>query len=95
MRLDYQPNRLFRYDGARWIKIEDSVRTNLNNGSTNNTLRSTFVNNTYTVSTTDQGNIPSRQSLSEILRPRADNGSQGGDKPAKPYPPTQPGQKSS
>jgi hypothetical protein len=95
LRLDYQPNRLFRYDGARWIKIEDNVRTNLNNGSTNNTLRSTFVNNTYTVSTTDQGNIPSRQSLSEILRPRADNGSQGGDKSPKPFPPTQPGQKSS
>ena len=32
LRLDYWPNRLFRYDGARWIKIEDSVRTNLNNG---------------------------------------------------------------
>ena len=95
LRLDYMPNRLFRYSGSKWIKIEDNVRTNLNNGSINNTLRSTFVNNTYTVSTTDQGNIPSRQSLSEILRPRADNGNQGGDKPVNPYPNTQPGQKSS
>ena len=95
LRLDYQPNRLFRYDGQRWIKIEDNVRTNLNNGISNNTLRSTFVNNTYTVNTKDMGNIPSRQSLSEILRPRADNGDQGGDKPSKPYPPTQPGQISS
>lgn len=96
LRLDYMPNRLFRYNGRRWVKIEDNVRTNLNNGPTNNTLRSTFVNNTYTVNTTDQGNIPSRQSLSEILRPRADNGNQGGGKlPPKPFPPTQPGQKSS
>ena len=95
LRLDYFPNRLFRYDGRLWVKIEDNVRTNLNNGSTNNTLRSTFVNNTYTVSTTDQDSIPSRQSLSEILRPRADNGSQGGDKSPNPFPPTQPGQKSS
>ena len=95
LRLDYMPNRLFRYNGAQWVKIEDNVRTNLNNGSTNNTLRSTFVNNTYTVPTTDQGNIPSRQSLSEILRPRADNGSQGGDKSPNPFPNTQPGQKSS
>ena len=95
LRLDYMPNRLFRYDGARWVKIEDNVRTNLNNGSTNNTLRSTFVNNTYTVSTTDQDSIPSRQSLSEILRPRADNGNQGGGQTPKPYPDTQPGQKSS
>ena len=95
LRLDYQPNRLFRYDGKRWIKIEDSVRANLNNGVTNDTLRSTFVNNTYTVNTTDMGNIPSRQSLSEILKPRADNGDQGGNFPPNPYPRTQPGQRSS
>jgi len=95
LRLDYFPNRLFRYNGRTWIKIEDSVRTNLTNGPQNSTLRSTFVNNTYTVSTTDQGNIPSRQSLSELLVPKADNGGQGGDKPPNPFPPTQPGQPSS
>jgi hypothetical protein len=78
LRLDYKPNRLFRYDGVRWVKVDDRVRTNLNNGPTNKTLRSGFVNNTATVSTKDLGNIPSRQSLSEILRPRADNGDQGG-----------------
>lgn len=95
LRLDYFPNRLFRYNGGRWVKIEDNVRTNLNNGSNNNTLRSSFVNNSYTVPTTDLGNIPSRQSLSEILKPRADNGDQNGNFPPKPYPNTQPGQKSS
>ena len=95
LRLDYFPNRLFRYDGRKWAKIEQSVRNNLDNGANNNSLRSGFVNNTYTVPTTDMGNIPSRQSLSEILRPRADNGDQGGDKPPRPYPNTQPGQRSS
>jgi len=45
LRLDYQPNRLFRYDGHRWIKVEDAVRTNLTPGS-QNTQRSGFVNNT-------------------------------------------------
>ncbi len=95
LRLDYFPNRLFRFDGRRWIKIEESVRNNLNNGPMNNSLRSTFVNNTYTTPTTDQGNIPSRQSLSDILKPQADNGNDGGNKTAKPYPGTQPGQKSS
>jgi hypothetical protein len=95
LRLDYFPNRLFRFNGGSWVKIEDSVRTNLTPGSTNNTLRSGFVNNTYTTSTTDQGNIPSRQSLSEILKPLADNGNAGGNKPANPYPNTQPGQRSS
>lgn len=74
LRLDYFPNRLFRYDGNRWIRIEDKVRTDLNNAPTNETLRSSFVNNDATVRTTDRGNIPSRQSLSEILKPTADNG---------------------
>ena len=37
LRTDYLPNRLFRYDGARWIKIEDSVRiTTTNNDSRGN-----------------------------------------------------------
>ena len=97
LRLDYFPNRLFRYNSTvkRWAKIEDGVRTNLNNGPTNNTLRSGFVNNTYTTRTTDLGNIPSRQSLSEALKPRADNGDQGGNLPPNPPPNTQPGQPSS
>lgn len=95
LRLDYFPNRLFRYNSTtrRWVKLESGVRTDLNNGPNNATLRSGFVNNTYTVRTTDQGNIPSRQSLSEILKPRADNGNQGGDLPPNPRPPTQPGQR--
>jgi len=87
LRLDYWPNRLFRYDGRRWIKIEENVRTNLTNGATNYTQRSRFVNNEYTVKTKDLGNIPSRQSLSQILEPKADNGDQGGNLPPNPRPP--------
>lgn len=74
LRLDYRPNRLFRYDGRHWVRIQDNVRTDLNNGPDNKTLRSSFVNNTAEVRTTDRGMIPSRQSLSEILKPKADNG---------------------
>jgi hypothetical protein len=87
LRLDYKPNRLFRYDGRRWIKIEEKVRTQLDNGPTNQTLRSGFVNNTYTTNTTDLGAIPQRQSLSQALRPKADNGDQGGNLPPNPPPP--------
>ena len=87
LRLDYYPNRLFRFNGKAWIKIEDKVRTDLTNGPANQTLRSGFVNNTYTVPTTDLGNIPSRQSLSEILKPKADNGDDGGNFPPNPRPP--------
>jgi hypothetical protein len=86
LRLDYFPNRLFRFDGLRWVAIEDAVRTDLDLAPAAKTQRNSFVNNTYTVSTTDQGNIPSRQSLSQILRPLADNGDQGGDLPPNPPP---------
>ena len=73
LRLDYFPNRLFRYDGVRWLKVEDNVRTDLTPGADNKTLRSSFVNNTATVETNDRGDIPSRQGLSNILKPEADN----------------------
>jgi len=87
LRLDYFPNRLFRYDGTRWVKIEDNVRTDLDLAQGALTQRASFVNNTYTVPTTDMGNIPSRQSLSQILQPQADNGDQGGNLPPNPRPP--------
>jgi hypothetical protein len=88
LRLDYFPNRLFRYNGKAWIAIEDNVRTDLDLAPASQTQRNSFVNNTYTVATTDQGNIPSRQSLSQILQPLADNGDQGGNiTPANPRPP--------
>ena len=93
LRLDYYPNRLFRYDGKAWVKIEDKVRTNLTlgpndpNAPKDLSQRASFINNTYTVPTTDMGNIPSRQSLSQALKPRADNGDQGGNLPPNPRPP--------
>ena len=87
LRLDYFPNRLFRFSGASWVKIEDNVRTDLDLATGALTQRASFVNNTYTVNTTDQGNIPSRQSLSQILKPQADNGDQGGNLPPNPRPP--------
>jgi hypothetical protein len=88
LRLDYFPNRLFRFDGRAWVAITDNVRTDLDYATQALTQRASFVNNTYTVPTTDQGNIPSRQSLSEILEPQPDNGNQGGNiTPANPRPP--------
>jgi hypothetical protein len=74
LRLDYFPNRLFRYNGTMWIKIEDKVRTGLDLDQSAKTQRASFVNNDAVVPTTDRGPIPSRQSLSQILKPNADNG---------------------
>jgi hypothetical protein len=73
LRTDYIPNRLFRFDGRRWTKIEDAVRTDLTPGPNNQTQRSKFVNETGTFVNTEGQTQPVRQSLSKALTPRADN----------------------
>lgn len=54
LRTDFLPNRLFRYDGRRWVKREDAVRTFLTNfdptgvgaDQPRNTLRTSFIETT-------------------------------------------------
>lgn len=56
LRTDFLPNRLFRYDGLRWIKIEDAVRHTMTNTDSRNTHRLGFINNkkyTYTMPVAD------------------------------------------
>lgn len=73
LRLDYVPNRLFRYDGRRWVKIEDNVRTNLNNGAEDNTtLRNSFVNDTSTFTNKSGETQKTLQNLNTLLKPKAD-----------------------
>jgi len=72
LRTDFLPNRLFRYDGARWVKMEDNVRMTLTNTDTRSTQKGTFINNTKT-STIAGETVEERQSLSKALKPRADN----------------------
>ena len=73
LRLDYLPNRLFRFDGARWTKIEDNVRTNITAGAVDNgTLRNSFANNSNTMVLHNGDVIKESQSLSHALRPKAD-----------------------
>ena len=72
LRLDFLPNRLFRYDGIRWIKVEDSVRLTTTNNDSRNTFKTGFVNNSS--STTINGlTVEQRQTLSSALKPKADN----------------------
>ena len=72
LRTDYLPNRLFRYDGNRWVKIEDSVRINMTNTDGRLNYKTGFVNNT-TESTINGLTVTQRQSLSNALKPKADN----------------------
>jgi hypothetical protein len=72
LRLDFLPNRLFRFDGIRWIKVEDSVRLTTTNNNTRNTFKTGFVNNSNT--TTINGlTVEQRQTLTNALKPKADN----------------------
>jgi hypothetical protein len=47
LRTDFLPNRLFRFEGAgqTWVKVEDSVRMDMTNTDTRNTLKTSFINN--------------------------------------------------
>jgi len=72
LRTDFLPNRLFRFDGTRWVKIEDSVRITTTNNDSRANYKTGFVNNTSSDTinglTTNQ-----RQSLTNALKPKADN----------------------
>jgi len=46
LRTDFLPNRLFKFNGNGWIAYEDSVRMNMTNNDTRNTLKTSFINNT-------------------------------------------------
>jgi hypothetical protein len=72
LRVDMFPNRLFRYDGKRWVKIEDSVRMTLTNTNDRLTQKGTFINNTNTNEIGGE-QVKERQSLSQALKPKADN----------------------
>lgn len=71
LRTDFMPNRLFRFDGQRWVKSEDAVRHTLTNTNNRNTHRLGFINN-ETVNTINGEQIVERQALSKVLKPKAD-----------------------
>ena len=72
LRTDFMPKRLFKYDGQRWVKVQDDVRVTLTNTDSRNTQKTSFINNTR-ASKIGGEEIKERQSLSKALRPKADN----------------------
>ena len=85
LRNDFMPNRLFRFDGKRWIKQEDNVRMTMSNLGESDTTsgnrfegkdvrqtqKTTFINNTNT-DVINGHVVKEKQSLSKALRPQAD-----------------------
>ena len=75
LRTDFLPNRMFRYDGLRWVKVTDDIRMTLSNTLERQTYKTTFINNATTTNI-DGEQVEERQSLSKALRPKkptADN----------------------
>jgi len=72
LRTDFLPNRMFRYDGARWVKVQDDIRMSLSNTLERRTQKASFINNTKT-NQIDGETVQERQSLSKALKPKADN----------------------
>ena len=85
LRKDFKPNRLFRFSGSRWVKVEDAVRTTMSKLGPSDTgvgdryegkavldtQVAGFVNNSKTAQI--NGNtVKEKQSLSKALRPEAD-----------------------
>ncbi len=74
LRTDYSPNRLFRFDGRRFVKIEDNVRQTMTQTNTRNTQKTSFINNTNTTTLADgSSTTPEKVALSKLLKPQADN----------------------
>jgi len=73
LRTDYLPNRVFRYNGTRWVAINDAERTPLTRGAGDITQLGTFVNATGSFVNAGNVTIPVKQSLSNALTPKADN----------------------
>ena len=72
LRTDFLPNRMFRYDGQRWVKVNDDIRMTLSNTLERQTYKTSFINNTKE-SEINGETVEERQSLSKALRPKADN----------------------
>lgn len=85
LRIDYLPNRLFKWDGNYWLFVEDSVRMTADNfgpsdvapgtlnagKGVNGTQKGTFINNNNTATIAGQV-VVEKQALSKALRPKAD-----------------------
>lgn len=66
LRIDYLPQQLFRFDGALWVKISENIRTGVAFEADDQSLLSSFINNSNVTATTS-GTIPQQQPLSSIL----------------------------
>jgi hypothetical protein len=70
LRIDYFPQKLFRWSGKLWVEISRKVRTGVGFDSKDESQLSLFINNSNTTTALQggvSGVVPERQSLSKAL----------------------------
>ena len=55
LRTDFMPNRLFRFNGTTWVKVEDNLRMTMTNNDQRQTQKTSFINNTNVTGRTQIG----------------------------------------
>ena len=70
LRTDFQPHRLFKKSGSRWIKISDD---NKKAWSAANKILTSFINNDGITTNTDGTTQAEKSNLSKAVKPKADN----------------------
>ena len=73
LRIDYLPQVLFRWDGNRWVRISENVRTGTGIDSTDKSQKSEFINNSNVTVLTNGTTTTEKQALSSVLRIKPDN----------------------
>jgi len=73
LRIDFMPNRLFKYVNGRWNKVQDVQRADLYGSDTTNNQKGSFINNDSASTTVAGETFKEKQGLSQALRPKADN----------------------
>jgi len=73
LRIDYLPQLLYRWDGTMWIRISENVRTDTGFGASDQSLISSFINDSNQIYVNSEGtSVPEAQPLSSILQPKPD-----------------------
>lgn len=72
MRTDFMPNRLFSFQGTRWVRLYDNIFPSSTDVVTNSVNAGAFINNTSTSTVQDGIEYVTRQPLSKVIKPRTD-----------------------
>ena len=69
LRIDYEPNVLFRWNGQLWLRVGEDVRTSTGYTVEDTSLQSGFINNQDTIYVNNQEEeVPAAQPLSSMLQ---------------------------